>query len=330
MPTLSIPALRPPAPDAFFDAWLSAARAAPHPIAEATAEPMRRVWLMWCRHLAGAGPAAASSWDLATAEDVDGFLSSLSSPPCRARPAGGRASAQTRYRYARLLDRLYAFALIHGHVELNPVQGLHRRDRPGWTSDSASVLLPALWYALPEFFPEPEGSATVDAGDDALASRDRAVLGLLYDLALTPQEIRVMEPGHLVVAAGGAWSLVIDGADKTLPRTLAIEQPDLIEALEDWRRRREAAIELRSSPFLFVTRRGEGLSKQILHNLVGKFIESACAGLELPLPPRIGPQTLRNTAIASWLAKGQEPQEVLQRLGLKDPRTLAKLPGAPN
>ncbi len=312
-------------PTAVFDDWLSAARHAPRPVSDDSAAPIRNVWLMWCRFLAGRD--RGRRWDLATAEDVHVFLKTLPAQQARTRPALQAASAVTRYRYARLLERLYGHAQILLWMDYNPVADLHRRDRPAWPEQSGTVLLPALWQVLPEFFPVPEGSMTTDASDHALACRDRAISGLLYHLALTPQEVRELRPEHVQLEVR-VPHLLIEGERDAANRRLELsDHQELRWDLAGWLRWRRAAEVFSREGLLFTSRRGQALAKKTLYNLVAKVVQEACDECELPMPARIGPQTIRNTAIASWLARGDEQDAIMKRAGLRDPRVLSALAG---
>lgn len=302
-----------------FDSWLSAAQSAPRPVSPATAEPMRSVWSAWVRFLQA---RRASTWDLATAEDVDAFLRALPSQPRRASDSAGEVSGVTLYRYSRLLERLYAHAVIYGWLHTaNPVSEMHRRERPSWHEEPGAIMPPSLWHALPGFFPYPSGQATSTVSDETLASRDRAILSLLYFLGLAPQEIRDLKVQH-IVRQGQALNVVIEGGRKAASRTISVSEIHVEVALTTWLHWRSASPVTTAGDQLFSSRRGGSLSKQVLHNLVSNVVEEACRECALPMPPRVGPQTFRNTAIAQWLASGCTAADVMARAGLADPRAL--------
>src|SRR2546429_8332588 len=104
----------------------------------------------------------------------------LSRPPPRegqlsAPHPGRRISEVTRRRYWRLLERIYDHALDHGWVSANPAAGLAPQERPP-AEDGQGHCLPApLWNALPRHIPMADGFQS---------ARDRAILLLLYELAL--------------------------------------------------------------------------------------------------------------------------------------------------
>ena len=265
-------------------------------------------------------------WHEAQAEDVARFL--------RIRP-GQRAHHQperslsdvTRRRYWRVLERVYDFAVLHGWLGSNPVAHLRRAERPKAVEQLGHTLPPDLWQRLPQHF------ATSDSLQGA---RDRAILLLLYELALAPEEVRGLRDEHLLDAeqqpltatAGVAplW-LQIDGARKAQQRTLAVPA-QVGAALVAWRQYRNAH-DAALQGWLFHSRKGGPLSIRALFHVASRVIQQAHAALpsatqNWPLQ-RVGPQVLRNTAIVMWLNAGVPEAEVVRRLGVESGRALARL-----
>lgn len=301
------------------------------------------VWNAWVQQLLGLAAAAQrqpragrraippallavpeKAWDQATAEDVAQFLQLRPGQRAHHQP-GRQISEVTRRRYWRLLDRIYAHALSEGWVAFNPVQALHPLERPAPEQPTGHVLPPALWAALPRYFP---------GGDDLQGARDLAVLRLLYDLALAPEEIRLLCIGALrdardapLAAAGTPRFVQIEGQRAAQSRCLALPAPTAA-ALAAWMelRSRSGTPADAGSP-LFESRKGGPLTVRALFHIASKTIalaQQASQGQAMPLA-RMGPQVVRNTAIVHWLHQGIAPTEVVQRIGVDHPRALAHL-----
>jgi site-specific recombinase XerD len=285
------------------------------------------VWNAWVLQLQGQAPTRSAAvqskaWNDATPEDVARFLQIRPGQRAHHQP-GRQISEVTRRRYWRLLDRIYAHALLQGWVACNPVQALLPMERPAPEQPTGHMLPPALWKALPRHFP---------ASDDLQGARDQAVLRLLYDLALAPEEVRLLTLGALRNACQAELTgsqtpafVQIQGTRAAQQRCLALP-PATQSALTAWLAFR------RSTPVgpqaaLFESRKGGPLTIRALFHIASKTIALAQqASRERALPlARMGPQVLRNTAIVHWLHAGVAPSEVVQRIGVEDLRALAHL-----
>lgn len=272
--------------------------------------------------LAPAAPARA--WHEATAEDVARFLQIRPGQRAHHQP-GRQISEVTRRRYWRLLDRIYAHALLQGWVASNPVQAVHPFERPAPEQPTGHVLPPALWAALPRYFP---------GSDDLQGARDQAVLRLLYDLALAPEEVRLLTIGALRNAGQAEPGcgekpcfVQIDGQRAAQQRCLALPAPTAA-ALGAWMqfRAQSGSPAVPQAP-LFESRKGGPLTIRALFHIASKTIAIAqqASQDQTAALARMGPQVLRNTAIVHWLHAGQAPTEVVQRIGVDHPRALAHL-----
>lgn len=305
------------------------------------------VWRYWVEQLHGSSPPhrrtprtgsrvsppdtpfsapAAKAWHQATAEDVARFLQIRPGQRAHHQPER-QISEVTRRRYWRLLDRIYDHALLQGWVASNPVQALHPVERPAPEQATGHVLPQALWTALPRYFP---------GSDDLQSARDHAVLHLLYELALAPEEVRALTmdtlrgPDQTPLAETDTPCLVhLQGLRAAQNRCLALPVASQA-ALAAWLgfRRRSGSPADSQAP-LFESRKGGPLSIRALFHIASKTIalaHQACAGHARPLPlARMGPQVLRNTAIVQWLRAGVAPTEVIQRIGVEQVRALAHL-----
>lgn len=268
--------------------------------------------------------ATGKAWHEATGEDVAHFLQLRPGQRAHHQP-GRQISEVTRRRYWRLLDRIYAHALLQGWVACNPVQALHPVERPAPEHPTGHVLPAALWAALPRHFP---------AGDELQGARDLAVLRLLYDLALAPEEIRLLCIGALrdarqaALAPGGTPRFVqIEGQRAAQSRCLALPAPTAA-ALGAWMKfRSKSGTPADAAAPLFESRKGGPLTIRALFHIASKTIalaQQTSQGQAMPLA-RMGPQVMRNTAIVHWLHEGAAPSELVQRIGVDDTRALAHL-----
>lgn len=314
------------------------------------------VWTAWLEHLAaarhpGKRQDTASSlaarqkmprhttssakerkvWHEATADDVQRFLQLRAGQQARHQPER-QISEVTRRRYWRLLERIYEHALSHGWIAINPASGLEYGDRPAAEDGKGHCLPPLLWQSLPRHFPKADGY------QDA---RDRAIVLLLYELALAPEEVRALLWRDLRDACQRPWipasgqdqpsALHMDGARTAQQRELPLSD-STAQALADWRRfssaQRGPSVVDGEHP-VFYSRRGGPLSVRMLFHVASQIIQRAHQALpedaqKAPLR-RVGPQVLRNTAIVQWLRSGRSELEVIAQIGVESTRALRHL-----
>ena len=301
-----------------FAHWLSACGQNPwEPLSPEAAKPYGFIWQSWLRflleHESTKAEQLLQAWALATPEQVLAFINH---GPQSIK--GHKPSDITRRRYWRVLDRVYDHALLHGWVSSNPAQGLAAQDMPPSEDPQGAILSPRMWRALERQIPPPQ---------DLISCRDRAVLLLLMELGLTPEEVRLLEMRHL------QWSdneprqieaLQIEGERDRQTRTLPVSAR-LHSALHHWLQARAAYHAMQGQSALFCTRKAPQLSNHTLLHLVTKTLKQAAAASRLPEPARMGPQVLRNTVLVQWLDAGCSVDEVLARAGMKHPNALLHL-----
>ncbi|GGH53818.1 hypothetical protein GCM10010975_09780 [Comamonas phosphati] len=314
------------------------------------------VWTAWLGHLAAArppgkrqgvaatlsvkhktpahppsSPRKSKTWHEATAVDVQRFLQMRAGQRAHHQPER-QVSEVTRRRYWRLLERVYEHALMHGWIAVNPASGLEHGDRPASEDGKGHCLPPLLWQSLPRHFP------TADGYQDA---RDRAIVLLLYELALAPEEVRALLWRDLLDAAQQAWAAVggqnrpgflrIDGSRAAQQRVLPLSE-NAAQALADWRRfsstqRGPSVVD--GEHLVFYSRRGGPLSVRMLFHVASQIIQRAHQALpehaQKAALQRVGPQVLRNTAIVQWLRAGRSELEVIAQIGVESTRALRHL-----
>ena len=303
-----------PAGSDVFSHWLHHCSHNPwSPLSAEAAKPYQFIWQSWLRFLSAQHPDSVQAWAHATAVDVVTFINHGPQSPKSHKP-----SDITRRRYWRVLDRVYDHALLHDWIATNPAQGLTAQDLPPSEDPKGAILSPRMWRALKQQLPTP---------DDLITSRDRAVLMLLMELGLTPQEVRELEVRHLHYSEAPAHAITnihIEGLRDCQSRSLPVS-PALSQALQDWLRARAGYHAMQGMPALFCTRKAPQMSNHTLLHLVTKTLELAAQRHQLPAPARMGPQVLRNTVLVQWLESGLTVDEVLQRSGMKHPNALLHL-----
>ena len=298
-----------------FDHWLLACGQNPwEPLSADAAKPYGFIWQSWLRFVAGGEDEDAShAWASATPLQVLEFINNGPQSPKRSKP-----SDITRRRYWRVLDRVYDHAVLHRWAASNPAQGLTQQDMPPSEDPQGAILSPRMWRALERQIPSP---------DDLISCRDRAILVLLMELGLTPEEVRMLEVGHLrwsETPPSKITAIQIEGERDKQTRTLPVSDK-LHAALHHWLQARAGYHAMQGQPALFCTRKAPQLSNHTLLHLVTKTLKQAAQVSKLPEPARMGPQVVRNTVLVQWLDSGCSVQEVLARSGMKNPNALQHL-----
>lgn len=325
-----------PLPDgkALFQMWLEKeSTKASDPLKISSAAPYLAIWDSWLKHLSvvllvtdNGQSIRPLAWHEATREHVVQFLQPRAGQKAAHNPARS-ISEVTRRRYWRVLDRVYSFAFAKEWIAENPAAELSIDEKPTPSSQLGHILPDSIWYALPSCFP---------TGDSMYEIRDRAVLFLLYELALAPEEVRHLRPEDITFNGTDAFqdpmpfSVHIQGRRAFQSRTLLLSR-EPSQALQRWLHWRSHNARAASSEWLFVSNRGTALAISVLFSAVSAcvIVASRCAapGQE---PKRVGPQVLRNTFIVHMLRKGHPEIEVVHFVGLKSPKGLRRLAPAVN
>ena len=305
-----------------------------------------KVWLAWLSHLgelpspSSAASQAPKKWHEADAVDVQSFLRIRDGQRAHHHPER-KISPVTRRRYWRLLERIYDHALEHGWLQINPATGLEPAERPPSEDGKGHCLPPLLWKALPRQFPQADGYQN---------ARDRAIVLLLYEMVLAPEEVRVLQWRNICSSDARIWRPLVAGPDtgqgtvSDVPAQLHIDggraaqqrlldiPHNVAQALRDWRRfsagqRGPGVVD--GDHEVFYSRRGGPLSVRMLFHVASQLIQRAHeaqpeGSQKFPLQ-RVGPQVLRNTAIVQWLRAGVPELEVIARIGVDSPRALRHL-----
>lgn len=306
----------------FFEHWLRLRGQDPRdPLSAKAAKPYRYVWRMWCRWLttpSATSPARAATWMEATPSDVAAFLEMGPSPSSSRKSRTDPISDITRRRYWRVLDALYAHARNRGQVQTNPAEQL-QTGRPPAEKPEGQVFNALQWAMLREALPS--GTSKWDV-------RDRAMLQLLMDAALTTGEICALRRRQVGddFLHPSLLELRLDGPRKAQQRAIQLGREASID-LRRWLelRRGTAGPSAGGDELVFVSQKGRHMSPRALFHLVAGTVMRAFTANGIDVPSHIGAQVLRNTRLVMWLNAGMPVAEVVHRAGFKDAKSFRGL-----
>lgn len=244
-------------------------------------EAYERDLLQFCEFLEGAGAA------LLTAEQrqVAGFLEHLATHGVESRSAARKLSC---------LRGFYKWLLLDKRIRRDPTLNLES---------------PATWKVLPKSLAVSEVDGMLERAEtaaeapqaDAVALRDRAILELLYAAGLRVSELTGLNVADLSLDAGRA--LVRGKGDKE--RIVPLGRAS-VEALEVYLERGRPALAKRPTNRLFLSERGQGLSRGWVWHLV-KQSEG-----------RASPHMLRHSCATHMVERGADLRTVQTLLGHAD------------
>lgn len=309
--------------DELFRHWLSKrSQDTRDRLSPSAAKPYAYIWASWCRWLAKqetSAEAPSRSWRDATAQDVADFLTHGPSPSSSRKPRTSPVSDITRRRYWRVLDALYRHAKNNGDIEASPTE-LMPSGPPPTEKPEGQVFQSNQWAALRNSLPE-----AISSWD----FRDRAILCLLMDAALTTEEICRLQIHQVAdsLFVPGRVALQVTGKRKAQERNLELELTTSV-AVRRWLEVRASLhlhhAHIKDSP-VFVSQKGRPMSPRAVFHLVAGFVRRAFALHHIELPNHIGAQVLRNTRIVMWLNQGMLVHEVVYRAGFKNAKSFRGL-----
>ena len=322
---------------AFFDAWQAARLADKHrkpmgAVGLAQAKFVWRKWLAFCT-------VHGIDWHLAAPDQVRAFAGTVSA---RKPGSASQVSPVTLRRYWRILNDLYAHAVLTGRVKRNPCAEV----MPPVSEKTSSLALPPhLWALLQEGLP---------GGFQFKAKRNRLVLLLMMRCALTASEILGLSlvsvqahegdadqvARHLALAglpllqrkspfwaplagypSGVTHTLQLSGSRPVQARQLVLDARTSA-ALRDWLEMRRIGRASENDRLLVGGANGAALSPKGLYNICQAHIAKCLQGIEIA---QMGPNTLRNTCISGWINQSVPLGEVLRRCGLHDAGVVTRL-----
>ena len=326
---------------AFFDTWRAARLLDRHrkPIGAAGLGQAEFIWGKWLAFCSVRGVA----WQATSALDVQAFTQDI--VPRKPGVAGGPSSVSLR-RYWRILNDMYAHAVLSKLIEANPALGA----MPAASEKTSSLALPPhMWALLQQGLP---------AGGAFKARRKRLALFLMMRCALTVSEIVNLTLGSVQAHAGSpeevaerlalaglplfeqevapgsplfsypalppgsrTYALQLSGPRPAQTRQLVLDSLTG-EALADWLEVRAVGIAGPDDRLMVGSARGAAITPMGLYGMCQVHMARCLEGYDIA---QMGPNTLRNTCIVRWLNQGVALPEILRRCGLKDTELVIRL-----
>ena len=218
--------------------------------------------------------------------DVTGYLGKLK---------GEGIAPRSRARALSALRMLHRFLVREGHCEVNP---------------TAIVEAPKGLLKLPTVLSSREVEALLASPLDtgAIELRDKAMLELLYATGLRVSELVGLKTGDLNIAAG--YLMTIGKGEKE--RLIPMGESACRAVGEYLEKARQELLKQKSSPLLFISRLGEGMTRQAFWNIIKK------RALQAGVRSGISPHTLRHSFATHLLENGADLRSVQIMLGHAD------------
>jgi site-specific recombinase XerD len=299
----------------WFESWLNYRMSGTaNRLSREAAEPYRYIWSAWCKWLLN--QAEGRDWSemvlAAGPEQASAFLAEQVKPATQRAGSASDISIVTRERYCMVLRDIYAHLERQGLVAHNRMKRLYAL--AGDERPDAEIVAEPLYRWLRNKWTDAGGTESV------LEARDRILMLLMLDLALTPGELAALRMANISEdSQAGAYWLSIDGGRAAQKRQLRVDGV-ASGALAMWLQHRHRALSSMDNAadveaLVFFTERRRPLSRRVLFHLTSLEIAAACTALNRPLPRHLGPLVLRNTAILHWLRQGMPPEEVCRHAG---------------
>ncbi|WP_224981997.1 site-specific tyrosine recombinase XerD [Geomonas agri] len=220
------------------------------------------------------------------ASDVTGYLAKLK---------GEGISPRSRARALSALRMLHRFLVREGYCEVNP---------------TAIVEAPKGLQKLPSVLSSREVEALLASPLDtgAIELRDKAMLELLYATGLRVSELVGLKIGDVNIDAG--YLMTIGKGDKE--RLIPMGGAACHAVGEYLEQARQELLKQKSSPLLFLSRLGEGMTRQAFWNIIKK------RALQAGVRSGISPHTLRHSFATHLLENGADLRSVQIMLGHAD------------
>jgi integrase/recombinase XerD len=172
------------------------------------------------------------------------------------------------------------------------------------------VESPRVWKRLPKFLTvdEVDKLLTVPADQSPMDLRDKAMLELLYATGLRVSELVKLRVAEAQLDAGYVRCLGKGSKERVVP--LGKQATKAIE--EYLREGRPKLARRRASPYLFLSRRGQGMTRQNFWRLLRQ--RARAAGVKAHLSPHV----LRHSFATHLLERGADLRSVQLLLGHAD------------
>jgi integrase/recombinase XerD len=228
--------------------------------------------------------------------------------------AGGGASTGPD-QLRSYLDRLRAGGLSSRSIarHLSTLRSFYRfllREEQVRSDPTAPLTSPRVWKNLPKYLTKSEIESLVEAvsGSRPTAVRDRAMIELLYASGLRVSELCQVRVGDLDLDLGLVRVLGKGGRERVVP----VGRAALAAVSAYLATSRPALLKGRVSPYLFVTARGDRMTRQ------GFWKSLAAYGRKAGLRKRLSPHVLRHSFATHLLEGGADLRSVQTMLGHAD------------
>jgi integrase/recombinase XerD len=200
-------------------------------------------------------------------------------------------SARSRARLISALKSYFKFLVLSGFIKGNPASGLSS---------------PSTWLSLPKFLTVKEVEELLRAPDEKepLGLRDRAMLEVLYASGLRVSELVTLKPPDVNLDDGFLICRGKGGKERIVP-----VGREACGYVRRYLREIRARFEAGPSPFLFLTRRGKGFTRQGFWKLLKGYAGKA------GLSAKISPHILRHSFATHLLERGADLRSVQLMLG---------------
>lgn len=224
----------------------------------------------------------APAWDAVGEETLIRFIHQESR---------GGLSARSMARLISALKSFFRFLVLSGFMKKDPTAGLSS---------------PSTWLALPKVLTVAEVEALLGAADEKTPQgvRDRAMLEVLYGSGLRVSELVALKPADVNLDDGFIICRGKGGKERIVPLGGAACGA-VRKYLAEVRPRFEAG----PSPFLFLTRRGRGFTRQGFWKQLRQYAGKA------RLAAKISPHVLRHSFATHLLERGADLRSVQLMLG---------------
>jgi len=225
----------------------------------------------------------------AAEDDISAYLAQ------RVSPQGGGIRKTTQSRLISSLKRLYRFSMQRGRISLDPTM---------------RVDAPKAAQRFPRTLSEADIEALLDVNnvDNASGVRDRAMLELVYACGLRVSELVNIKLSCVDLNAGVVRVLGKGAKERLVP--LGEEASNWIDRFQ--REGRPEILAGRSSDYLFVTARGDRMTRQAFWYLLKRRASIAIPGKKL------SPHTLRHAFATHLLNHGADLRVLQLLLGHSD------------
>lgn len=169
---------------------------------------------------------------------------------------------------------------------------------------------PRGWKRLPRTlsFTEVEELLKQPADDSPRGLRDGAMIELLYATGLRVSELIGLRPGNINLEVGFIVAMGKGGKERVIP----MGEYALEKVKRYIERGRPALLKGRSSPYVFVSAWGRGLTRQSFWKIIKKYARRA------GIRKAISPHTLRHSFATHLLERGADLRSVQMMLGHSD------------